>query len=353
MKRLDIPEPCHENWADFTPTEKGAFCGSCQIDVVDFSNKSPNEVKTILQAKAGKKMCGRFRKTQLDELNDDFFAWENQSQRSFQSKFLYACLIVFGMSLFTSCHVKDHFVMGKMLPPVENVQENNQLDLTDSIKGEVKVDPEEKPKPIQNNHQNEFKKGKIAYHPDSEEKPADCSPDESLFIKGDTIYIPEENKATEDSLEQSIAEDTLYDDIMIDGEIEIPQSFETYVNDTTDEKNSHSVIETVDSVHHKNNVDPTYSIEVEDKKVDVFQTQLYPNPGKDVTNVVLEVFKEEQFNIYLYAIDGKRVKQIFMGKLPVGEKRFVIDLINYPTGNYLIVIQSHSQKTTLKLEKIG
>ena len=115
MPSISIPEPCHENWADFTPTEKGAFCGSCQIDVVDFSNKTPEEVKTILKQNAGKHMCGRFRKSQLNELNSEFAAWENQTPKSFQSKFLYACLIVFGMSLFTSCNVSEQNFLSQIM----------------------------------------------------------------------------------------------------------------------------------------------------------------------------------------------------------------------------------------------
>ena len=42
---LEIKEPCHENWNEFTPTQKGAFCDKCQIDVIDFSQKSNQELK--------------------------------------------------------------------------------------------------------------------------------------------------------------------------------------------------------------------------------------------------------------------------------------------------------------------
>jgi hypothetical protein len=101
--QLDIAEPCHENWNQMSPTEKGAFCGKCQIDVVDFSNKTALEVKQILRDNIGKHLCGRFKKVQLAELNSDYLVWGNQSIHTFQSKFLLACVLVFGVTLFSSC----------------------------------------------------------------------------------------------------------------------------------------------------------------------------------------------------------------------------------------------------------
>ncbi len=35
---LSAPHPCHEQWGEFTPTEKGRFCGACQKEVIDFTH---------------------------------------------------------------------------------------------------------------------------------------------------------------------------------------------------------------------------------------------------------------------------------------------------------------------------
>lgn len=67
MKRnftLAIPTPCHENWNQFTPTEKGRFCGSCQKEVIDFTKWNDDQIKDYFIIKP-KSTCGRFAPRQL------------------------------------------------------------------------------------------------------------------------------------------------------------------------------------------------------------------------------------------------------------------------------------------------
>jgi hypothetical protein len=67
MKRnftLAIPTPCHENWNQFTPTQKGRFCGSCQKEVIDFTKWNEEQIKDYFISKP-KSTCGRFAPHQL------------------------------------------------------------------------------------------------------------------------------------------------------------------------------------------------------------------------------------------------------------------------------------------------
>jgi CarboxypepD_reg-like domain len=56
---LSIPTPCHEQWSESTPTEKGAFCGACQKEVIDFTQCSEEQIKDYF-IHATRNTCGRF-----------------------------------------------------------------------------------------------------------------------------------------------------------------------------------------------------------------------------------------------------------------------------------------------------
>jgi hypothetical protein len=64
--QLKIAEPCHENWDGMTPVEKGKFCGSCQKEVVDFSNMSDQQLVAFFKKPSTGSLCGRFNSEQLD-----------------------------------------------------------------------------------------------------------------------------------------------------------------------------------------------------------------------------------------------------------------------------------------------
>ncbi|HEV7782273.1 MAG TPA: carboxypeptidase-like regulatory domain-containing protein [Chitinophagaceae bacterium] len=64
--QLTIAEPCHENWDAMSPVDKGKFCGSCQKQVVDFSNMSDRQVAEFFKKPSTGSVCGRFMTDQLD-----------------------------------------------------------------------------------------------------------------------------------------------------------------------------------------------------------------------------------------------------------------------------------------------
>lgn len=62
--KINIAEPCHENWATMTPSQKGKFCDACAKEVIDFTHKSDEQLFKTL--KGSTNVCGRFNTSQLD-----------------------------------------------------------------------------------------------------------------------------------------------------------------------------------------------------------------------------------------------------------------------------------------------
>ncbi|PWB27767.1 hypothetical protein [Flavobacterium sp. HTF] len=67
-QKITIPEPCHENWDKMTPKENGRFCMSCSKTVIDFTAMLPAEIQQFFIQNQNKKICGRFRKSQLETI---------------------------------------------------------------------------------------------------------------------------------------------------------------------------------------------------------------------------------------------------------------------------------------------
>lgn len=70
MEKINIPNPCSEDWDRMVPREKGRFCTVCNKCVIDFTQKAPSEVRQILTERKNEETCGRFYAVQLDPVKD-------------------------------------------------------------------------------------------------------------------------------------------------------------------------------------------------------------------------------------------------------------------------------------------
>ena len=136
---ITIPKPCHEDWNKMTPDQKGAFCGSCQKSVYDFTKKTDEEVGLILAANEGKKICGRFNSTQLNTPIDlNIPIYDLPKNISPLRAFAMAALLVFGTILF-SCEGMEGQTVGKLkfIPKTEvTAKEENKVPVTNTNKKE-------------------------------------------------------------------------------------------------------------------------------------------------------------------------------------------------------------------------
>ncbi|MBN4072574.1 T9SS type A sorting domain-containing protein [Crocinitomix catalasitica] len=349
MKSVNIEKPCHEDWGKMAPSEKGAFCDSCQIDVFDFSKRSKDEIKSILLANKGKHICGRFKKSQLVELNTDYTTWENQSTSIFQSKFLYACLLVFGMTLFTGC-IEDDELMGQMAYAEQNVT----IEQSDAFYQED----------VTAINDSDHKKGKIKYIPEDTVKTS-CGGTEELHIKGeigpvswisgDTIVDQIKDLTTPiDPIGPPDSLDTW--EYFEMGDIEVDPSFYEHLIDTISTKTPVDSIEvenTADSVQTPTNLaDPSAHAGTNVIASKNLTISVFPNPTADVAAIVLNVPKSDLFEIKLLDLSGRQLQDIYAGIIPKGIKRFEIELSTYESGTFIVVINSNSASQTVKVQKV-
>ena len=117
--QLTINDPCHENWDQMTPADKGRFCASCQKQVVDFTHMSDREVAAFFKKPSTGSVCGRFMNDQLDR------AIDIPKKRIPWVKYFFT--IALPTFLFTKLSAQK--VMGKVAPPAprtDTVQPNLQ-----------------------------------------------------------------------------------------------------------------------------------------------------------------------------------------------------------------------------------
>lgn len=295
---ISIPKPCHENWNEMTPTQKGAFCGKCQIDVIDFSKMTDVEIKETLIAQRGNHLCGKFKTTQLETFNLKYSNWENQPYHIFQSKFILACLIAFGMSLF-SCTNQQHFNLNSL-------KTVNTIEIADS-----------------KNH------------------PTDTTIIEQIGTKTTLNYATDvlgqvaieeveiENitcSAQPDILGDMVIDEEFYER-NVKGEIAINHNFYT---------------DTLQRVPQNN----------EQSAIPLIEAQVYPNPVQSITHLKLILNQSGQTQITLFDMQGKILLNIYEGNIEAGSNEFEINLENYKPGNYFIKILQGNSNSTLQLIKI-
>ncbi len=67
MFLISLPEPCHQKWEEMDAIERGAYCKSCNKEVIDFTCMNDAELFNYLKSTKFGSACGRFRNDQLRE----------------------------------------------------------------------------------------------------------------------------------------------------------------------------------------------------------------------------------------------------------------------------------------------
>lgn len=317
MAAINIPEPCHENWGEMTPTQRGAFCQKCAIDVVDFSKMQNDEVAAFLKSNGQNHLCGRFSNEQLVEINLEHW-WTKTSLSNRLSKFVCALLIGFGVTLFNGLNAQTnqkikYYTLGEVAIPTE-------IDTSKVNCG--------------TSNENEHRKGKVAVQETEEiEEPlilGDTTITET-FIQGDIFYLPE------DTITEEIDTATL---------IELEKSKEAIKPRYT--------LETKNGVRQQQEPLKAYKLEttplpIPNKK---FEAKVYPNPTTENSTLSIKSNESERFEVLLFDANGKLIEKIFVGILTEESREFDLNMKNLTPGFYFIQIQTSKGTETLKIHKI-
>lgn len=128
MIKFTIPTPCHEDWNKMITNNQGAFCGSCQKNVIDFTTLSDEEVLNYLKNNLHKQTCGRIEIKQLHRINlliDNNILYSNIST---WKKYLALILICFGTMIMGCNNKRDSQIQGKMkLEPIEMAKKEDKI----------------------------------------------------------------------------------------------------------------------------------------------------------------------------------------------------------------------------------
>jgi len=93
--QISIPTPCHENWDNMQPTEKGRFCNACTKQVIDFSVMSDAQVLNYFADLKNESVCGRAYPGQLNRAME---APETPKKKKWYWNYIALILVFFGRS---------------------------------------------------------------------------------------------------------------------------------------------------------------------------------------------------------------------------------------------------------------
>lgn len=294
MQNLQIQKPCSENWNFMNATEKGAYCQKCATEVIDFTSKSQEEIKSVIKRKGAFTFCSRISNSQLNQLNQEFEEWEKMNSPSFfQSKFLFSMILVFGLSLF-SCDTEE----GRQ--KVEKIQQ-----VAAQIIPQLNV---------------EIKDLKI------EEIQSKISSD-TVINSVDSISV---SNYIDNGIEELVESPIIREGSYSMGDMAMTRSYISYL--TTIEE----------------------PIEFDENGIKIptsFEAKIYPNPSVVASTLELGFPLKDNFDVQLFDMSGKLLQKIYQGELEKGTHRFSVEVSDYISGMYLIVISSEKYKETVRLMK--
>lgn len=139
--KINIQNPCGENWYSMSPNKKGRFCNSCNKTVVDFTKLKNNEIqKYFIENTNNESICGYYKFNQVESEQSTRYTYLRNRFNRIKVKPI-KILALFSLSLafmFSSC------IMGKRAEQIseEELIENDTTNkINDTVQNvEQKID---------------------------------------------------------------------------------------------------------------------------------------------------------------------------------------------------------------------
>ena len=299
MKDIGISKACSEDWNGMTPTEQGAFCQKCAVDVHDFTNKTSEEIKTELRKQLGQRVCGRILPEQEVLLNAEFSAWQLNTQRSMQRAMTLSLIVVFGLTLFSCSTEREELVIGQIQRVVQEIQ-------LDAPEREVEALPV-----LVADDQDVLHYQMLEF--EIEEK--------DLEVIYDAVEVSEVKieKEVHIGMLGGIGYSTVYKDYL-EETVPEPEVLEYDANGVLIPKQ--------------------------------FDSKVFPNPMSVEGKYELKVPTKGIMVVGLYSFSGQHLRTLHEGELERGTHVFEVNLIDEKPGTYLVIVRSKNYSSSTKFIKL-
>lgn len=302
-----ILEPCHEDWNRMQPDTEGKFCISCSKSVFDFSNKTDTEIRDILVEYKDQKVCGHFKKSQVNRpLNISINLHDLPKNMSVTKAFAIALFVVFGTFLF-SC-TDNH---GQKINEIEVVNKESEKYTIGMMV--VDVPP---PSADSIGVGCEIMTGESIMPADSVEK---------IFYDHSTISggISYEEIPVVEVLPVSATKDSIiYEEPMVVGQMTMPFT----ESDSTVVKPKDTIV--VENARKK---------EIKEATVKSSELVIYPNPSNGEFIIKYELLKRTSIRLDIFDTKGILIKTVVdVSHQHEGKYQIPVNLNELPNGIYLV-----------------
>lgn len=342
--KLTIPEPCHENWSNMTPTDKGRHCSVCDKEVLDMTGIPEKEVAEKISKMENGKVCAQIPTSYLDKKIELHAAgWGNYGRMGAAGALITTVALTPTISEptqdFSELFEKNTWQMTATSIQMNGTVVNEKGEMIPGVK--VKVE--------QNNHMaltSTLANGRFVFHLDPHK-----------ITHGKAILKLEKEGFMELEKEINIESGMINGKFVLNSRIELEPAKKIMMMADYHELRQQECIKDVEYREHHSFIEPEYEItrgavvnivymeEIESNPVQLIEEipevvvefenlitlKTYPNPTTDILN--LEMSKEGNYTVYVFAMDGKMILNENLNA-----NKMVIDLSNYERGNYIVKV---------------